>query len=311
VLQGEIGLLVVPAAVAAFVHGLGEEPARAQAVVEGDHRRAPDRLPEQVDERLHEVVGLHRTPGHAHDRDARPGPPAPAQVVRQAHRPRRVALHGVDAPVGGARPGRDDRPGPGRQPVDPLARRDRPAARAIRPHRGPVPLAGERFVRHGALDDEDERPRRPPLGCATERLEKRLAGLVGEERVVQRDRRQVRDGAQDDVLEARLRGRGHRHAVTVAAERGRQPENVELVDRRGVHRAARSRSASAAGKRPRPSLSHQVRMIQRRRAERPSAARGSILRRIAGPPLRTRPSNHRPHTSIVGPPPRHFNGTQH
>ena len=57
---GEVGLLVVAAAVAALVDGLAEQPGRPQLLVERDHRRQPGRLVEQVEQRLHEVVRLHR-----------------------------------------------------------------------------------------------------------------------------------------------------------------------------------------------------------------------------------------------------------
>ena len=57
---GEVALLVVAGAVAALVHRLAEQPGRPQLLVERNHRRQPGRLVEQVEQRLHEVVRLHR-----------------------------------------------------------------------------------------------------------------------------------------------------------------------------------------------------------------------------------------------------------
>ena len=60
VVEREVGLLVVAGAIAALVHGLAEQPGRAELLVERDHRRLAGRLLEQPEERLHEVVGLDR-----------------------------------------------------------------------------------------------------------------------------------------------------------------------------------------------------------------------------------------------------------
>src|ERR1700724_1242227 len=56
----ELALLVVAAAVAALVHRLGEEPARAEGLVERDRRRPSGELVAQVEEGLGHVVRLHR-----------------------------------------------------------------------------------------------------------------------------------------------------------------------------------------------------------------------------------------------------------
>ena len=68
---GELGLFVVPAAVAALVDGLAEKPRRAQRVVKRNHRRATGGHVEQIEQRLHEVVGLNRAARHADDRNVR------------------------------------------------------------------------------------------------------------------------------------------------------------------------------------------------------------------------------------------------
>src|SRR6185437_4580337 len=102
VLVGEIRLLVVPGPVAALVHGLAEQPGGPQLVVQGDDGGHAGDLVEQVGQRLHEVIGLHRAAGDIDHRQPRLRAPAPAQVVGQPHGSGRVAGHGVDAAVGGA-----------------------------------------------------------------------------------------------------------------------------------------------------------------------------------------------------------------
>src|SRR5262249_40594167 len=102
VLLGELALLVEAGAVAAFVHGEIEEPARAQVLVERDHGRVAGDLIQKVRQRLGQVVRLDRTAGYAHDRQPRLRLPGPAEIVGHAHGAGRVALHRVDAAVGGA-----------------------------------------------------------------------------------------------------------------------------------------------------------------------------------------------------------------
>src|SRR3954454_5785238 len=53
VVLGEVALLVVAGAVAALVHGLAEQPLRAQGLVERDRGREPGGLVEQPGQRLH------------------------------------------------------------------------------------------------------------------------------------------------------------------------------------------------------------------------------------------------------------------
>ena len=117
-----------------------------------------------------------------------------------------------------------------REPVDPLGRRDRLAGRLVGADRRPVALALDLLVGDRALDDEHERVE-PPFGRVMKELEELVAVLVGEHGVVQVDLRQPGNGAQDDVLDARLRGGGDRHRVAVAAQAGRDPEDVDLGDR--------------------------------------------------------------------------------
>ena len=48
------------------------------------------------------------------------------------------------------------------------------------------------------------------------------------------DLRDPGNAAQHEILDARLGGRGHRDGVAIAAEAGRDPEDVDLGDAIGV-----------------------------------------------------------------------------
>src|ERR1700683_1313452 len=71
IFRGEFALLVITAAIAAFVHGLAEEPGGSQLIVEWNHRREARDLIEQIEQRFHHVVGLHGAAGPIHDGPAR------------------------------------------------------------------------------------------------------------------------------------------------------------------------------------------------------------------------------------------------
>src|SRR5580658_6935835 len=64
VVAREITLLIRRSTVAAVVDGVAEQPLRTQLIVERGDRREPGNHVEQVQQRLHEVVGLYRTTGH-------------------------------------------------------------------------------------------------------------------------------------------------------------------------------------------------------------------------------------------------------
>ena len=181
-----------------------------------------------VSERLSGWIGQ---PGHAHDRDARLRLPAPAEVVGHAHRAGRVAGHGVDAAVGRARADREHGQRLRRQPVEPLARRHRLVGVGVVAEAAPVALALDRLVRDRALDDEHER-----LELAAVGLEEPLDEVVGaadraalevDQRPVHRDLREAGQGAERDLLDARLGRRGEGDRVAVAAQPGVDPEDVD------------------------------------------------------------------------------------
>src|SRR5580704_10007190 len=99
---GEITLLVIAGAIAAFVNRLAEQPRRAQLIVERNHGRKSRHLIEQVEDGLHKVVGLHRASRNIHDGQPSLGPPIPAEVIRQSHSSCGIAFHRVNAAVGRA-----------------------------------------------------------------------------------------------------------------------------------------------------------------------------------------------------------------
>ena len=124
----------------------------------------------------------------------------------------------------------------------------------------PVPLPLDGLVGNRPLDDQDERVELAPVGLEEPfdeivRAADRTA-LEVDEGPVHGDLRQPGQGAQGDLLDARLGGRGQGHGVAVAAESGVDPENVDdrLVRRRP---GCRQRWASPfMGQRPRAACSN-------------------------------------------------------
>ena len=139
----------------------------------------------------------------------------------------------------------------------------------------PVALALDRLVGDRALDDEHER-----LELAAVGLEEPLDEVVGaadraalevDQRPVHRDLRQAREGAEGDLLDARLRGRGEGDRVAVAAEPGVDPEDVDdgLV-RRGF--GSRSHSLLPAASRSSRRMTPVPRLGARHRIHSPVPA---------------------------------------
>ena len=121
----ELALFVVPCSIATLVDGVAEEPRRPPRLVERDHRRFTSSLPEQVQDRFGEVVGVDRAARHANDGYAVARFPIPAEIIEDAHGACRIARHRVDTTVCGACPDREDRPCLWREPIDPARERDR------------------------------------------------------------------------------------------------------------------------------------------------------------------------------------------
>ena len=204
------------------MNGLAEEPRRPQLLVERNHRRQTGDLVEQVEQRLHEVVGLHRAAGHVDDRQAGLRFPIPAEVVGQAHAAGGVAFHGVDAAVGGAGSACNDGQRLGRQAVDPLVGGDGLAGVRIGAQGRPVAFFLDLLVGDRAFHDEHERIEPARLGLVPE-LHEVVAILVGEDGIVQVNLGQAGNCAEHHIFDAGLRGRGDGDGVAVATQTGRDP----------------------------------------------------------------------------------------
>jgi len=100
ILFGKLRLLIVAAAITAFVDGAPEEPGGTQSVIERDHRGAAGGHVEQIEERLHEIVRLDRASRYAHDGNIALRAPLPAQIVGQPHTSGGIAFHGMNSAVG-------------------------------------------------------------------------------------------------------------------------------------------------------------------------------------------------------------------
>src|SRR5580704_4389874 len=190
------------------------------------------RLAEQVIERIHEIVRLYWTTGHANYRDACRRLPIPSKVIGQPHRTGRIALHRMDSAVGRARAGRDHRPRLGRETVDPLASRDRLAGGAVRAHRSPVALVLVGLVGNRPFDHENKRTPEASFFAQVKRLEEFVAVLIGEKRIVEPDLRNTGHRAREQVFDTRLGSASHRDRVAVASKPGGDPEDIDLLDLR-------------------------------------------------------------------------------
>ncbi len=131
ILEAEIILLVVGGTVAAFMHGLAEQPGGTELLIERNHGRQSGRLEEQVQHGLHEVVGLHRAAGNVDDGQPCLGAPIPAKVIGQAHGSGGIAGHGVNATVSSTGSSSHHGQGFGSEPINPLAGGDRLAGVGI------------------------------------------------------------------------------------------------------------------------------------------------------------------------------------
>ena len=121
----------------------------------------------------------------------------------------------------------------GRQAVEPLAGGDRLVGVRVVAEAAPVALVLDGLVRYRALDDQDEGVQLAPVG-----LEEPLEEVVGaadrtalevDQRPVDGDLREPRQGAERDLLDARLCGTGQGDRVAVATEPGVDPEDVDDV----------------------------------------------------------------------------------
>src|SRR4029078_4597654 len=97
-----------------------------------------------------------RAAGNAHDRDARLRLPSPAEVVGNAHRPGRVAGHGVDPAGGCTRTARENRERSRSEAIEPIVDGHRLTGVGIVAEAGPVAVALDLLVGNGSLDDHHE-----------------------------------------------------------------------------------------------------------------------------------------------------------
>ena len=153
--------------------------------------------------------------------------PLPAEIVGKPHRTRGVALHGVNAAVGGARSRSDHRPRMRCQPVDPIAGEDRLARLRVGAEGSPVALRFVAFVWNGTFHHQDERIQ-PAFSRTMERPEEIISHFVGQHGVVQPDWGSPGKRAVHQLFERGLSRGGDGDSLAVAAEPGRQPEDIHF-----------------------------------------------------------------------------------
>src|SRR3954465_734197 len=120
--MGEVALLVITRAIAAFVDRLAEEPRGPQLLVQWDHWCKSGSLVEQVQQGFREVIRLHWAPWDIHDRQSAGGTKALAEIIGETHAASGITRHRMDAAVSGTGSDRNHAPGFRRQSVDPLGR---------------------------------------------------------------------------------------------------------------------------------------------------------------------------------------------
>ena len=128
-------------------------------------------------------------------------------------------------------PDRDHRQRLRGETVEPLARRHGLVGVGVVPEPAPVALRLDRLVRDRALDDEHER-----LELAAVGLEEPLDEVIGaadrsafevDQRPVHRDLRETGEGAEGDLLDARLGRGGEGDGIAVTAQPGVDPQDVD------------------------------------------------------------------------------------
>src|SRR5580704_15283384 len=233
---GKLRLLIEATAVTTLVYRVAKKPGRSQCLVERNHRRPSRRYVKQIQKRFHEIVGLHRTAGHAHDGNLRLRLPLPSQVVRKPHASRWIAFHGVNAAVGGAGSRRHHRPRTRRETVDPFTGGDRLAGLWVGAQGSPVTYFLIVFVRDRPFYHQNEVFHLPFSGLM-ERLHIVVAVSQREEGIVQSYLWNPGNLPEENVFNTGLGGRGHGSGVPVAAQPGGDPQYIEL----GNHALLRGR----------------------------------------------------------------------
>ena len=93
----KFALLVISAAITSLMQRRAKQPRRTERLIERNHRCAPTRHIQKIENRLHHVVRLRRTPRDTHDRNSRRRLPLPTQIVRKSHATGGVSLHGMNS----------------------------------------------------------------------------------------------------------------------------------------------------------------------------------------------------------------------
>ena len=138
-----------------------------------------------------------------------------------------ISFHRVNASVRGARSGCDNRPGFRREAINPITRQDRLAGGLIRAESRPISFALVFFVGDRTFHHQDER-REFSFRGLMKMAHEFFAVVVSKKRIVQVNFGDPGDATEEDVFNARLSGRGHRDGVSIAAEAGGDPKNVNF-----------------------------------------------------------------------------------
>ena len=247
VFLAELSLLIEATAIAPFMDRIAEKPCGAQRVVQRNHGCAASGHVEQIKQRLHEVVRLHRTPRDANNGNARLRAPSPAQVIGEPHASGWVALHRMDSAIRCACSSSQYRPCFRRQPVDPVTRCYGLTGGLVGPKRCPISSLFVSLIRNGPLHHQDERS----LLAFRRQMEmphEFIAIFNCKERIIEIYFRNPRKGPTDNVLDARLRGSRHCDRISIATEAPSHPQNIDL--RNGHSFLVRSASRLHEGKIP-------------------------------------------------------------
>ena len=139
------------------------------------------------------------------------------EIIGQAHRAGGIPLHGMDAAIGSAGPGGNDRKRFWRQPIDPRGEGDRLVSIGVVPHCRPISFALDPLVGNRSFDDEHERSIQLSMGGIEPDLHVFIAPLAGFEHAIVEDEPWEGREWQKHVFDAGLGGRGDGDGVAVAA----------------------------------------------------------------------------------------------
>ena len=128
----------------------------------------------------------------------------------------------MNAAVGGAGSAGDDGESLGSEAVDPLAGGDGLAGVGISSQTCPVAFLLDLLVGDGSLDNKHERVKPARLRLVPE-LHEVVAVFVGEDGIMQVNLGQAGNCTEQDIFNARLRGRGNGDRISIATQTGCDP----------------------------------------------------------------------------------------